>query len=119
MSVAAIALAAAVAAAPDFRPPFDKSDYKGTVGVQVNPWFPLNKAPSHALGGPNVPWKHYEGKNLWAQGMADLLPYGITAWVPEINEPTAWIGTWSDFYKQGDAENVPVKVGMFFGFYSK
>ena len=103
MTVAAIALAAAVAAAPDFRPPFDKSDYKGTVGVQVNPWFPLNKAPSHALGGPNVPWKHYEGKNLWAQGMADLLPYGITAWVPEINEPTAWTSVWSDFYKQGDA----------------
>lgn len=109
----------AFAAAPDFRPPFDKSDYKGTVGVQVNPWFPLNKAPSHALGGPNVPWKHYEGENLWAQGMVDLMPYGITAWVPEINEPTAWTGVWSSFYKQGDAMDVPVKVGMFFGFYSK
>ena len=119
MVAAALAVAgAACAAGPDFRPPFDKADYKGAVGVQVNPWFPLNKPPSHALGGPNVPWKHYEGKDLWAQGMQDLLAYGIDFWVPEINEPTSWIGTWRDMVVQAMSNNVPVRIGMFFGFYS-
>ena len=60
MTVAAIALAAAVAAAPDFRPPFDKGDYKGTVGVQVNPWFPLDKPAADAL--EQIKGKDYAGK---------------------------------------------------------
>ena len=116
---AALAVAgAAYAAAPDFRPPFDKSDYKGTVGVQVNPWFPLNKPPSHALGGPNVPWTRYGGKDLWAQGMQDLLAYGIDMWVPEMNEPVSWVGTWRDMLVQAATNGVPVRIGMFFGFYS-
>ena len=55
---------AAHAAVPDFRPPFDKSDYKGSVSVQANPWFPLNKPAQDAYGGPNRTWKHYEGANL-------------------------------------------------------
>ena len=63
--------------APDYRPRFDKSDAKGKVYVQVNPWFPLNKAPSHALGGPNTAWMHHEGVNIWGQGMKVCDEYGI------------------------------------------
>ena len=115
-----VALFACVAsAAEDFRPKFDKSDYRGTVGVHVNPWFPLNKPPIHALGGPNRAWKHYEGKDIWAQGMRDILPYGVAMWELEINEPASWAEVWSDMLRQAASNNVPVKVGMFFGFYSK
>ena len=63
--VALVAFAAAANGA-DMRPPFDKSDYKGTVAVQVNPWFPLNKPPKHALGGPNIAYM----RDLdWRKGM--------------------------------------------------
>ena len=37
---AALAAMSAVSG-KDMRPPFDKSDYKGTMAVQVNLWFPL------------------------------------------------------------------------------
>ena len=106
-------------AVADHRPKFDKSDYCGTIGVQLNPWFPLNKPPLHGNGGPNRAWRHYEGKDIWAQGMRDLLPYGITMWEPEINEPTAWVGVWDELLNQVASNGVPVKVGMFFGLYSK
>ena len=115
---ASVALTAS-AAAPDFRPKFDKSDYLGSVGVQVNPWFPLNKASQNAYGGPNRAWKHYEGDSIWAQGMADIAPYGITGWVPEINEPTAWTGCWYGMIDEATKKDAPAKVGMFFGIYSK
>ena len=115
----AVSLVCATACGEDYRPKFDKSDYRGSVGVHLNPWFPLNKAPVHALGGPNRTWKHYEGPNLWAQGMKDILPYGVTMWEPELNEPTSWIGTWKDLIDQATSNDVPVKIGMFFGLFSK
>ena len=114
-----LAATSASAAAPDFRPPFDKSDYKGSVSVQANPWFPLNKPAQNAYGGPNRTWKHYEGANLWAQGMKDIEPYGVTGWVPEINEPQAWTGCWYGMIDDAKKKEAPAKVGMFFGIYSK
>ena len=42
--------------ADDLRPPFDKRDYRGTVAVQVNPWFPLDKPSADAYGQPARFW---------------------------------------------------------------
>ena len=59
--------AAAFADAPDFRPAFDKSDYKGNVAIQANPWFPLYKPPMHALGGPNTAYLKPKTADWWGE----------------------------------------------------
>ena len=59
-------------AAPDFRPPFDKGDYKGTVAIQANPWFPLYKPPMNALGGPNMAYLKPRTADWW--GETKLVP---------------------------------------------
>ena len=120
IAVLAASLAAAVAAnGEDFRPPFDKSDYKGTVAVQVNPWFPLDKPAADAYGGPNIPWIRF-GSDVWRNGMELCAEYGVNAFVPEINEPSAWTGVWRGLLDAAaKSENKDIKVGMFFGFYSK
>lgn len=110
--------ALAASCAEDFRPSFDKSDYKGRVGIQLNPWFPLNKPPIHALGGPNRAYVHHEGTDIWRQGMELCAEYGVNLWVPEINEPTAWTGVWRQLLDAAGTNNPPIKVGMFFGMYS-
>ena len=81
--LACICALQAFGGAPDFRPPFDKRDYKGTVGVQVNPWFPLNKAPSHALGGPNMAYLKPKTADWWGEGMKLCREYGVTMMTPE------------------------------------
>ncbi len=120
--IIAAALAAAAAMAvngEDMRPPFDKSDYKGTVAVQVNPWFPLDKPAADAYGGPNIPWIRF-GDDVWRRGMELCAEYGVNAFVPEINEPGAWTGVWRGLLDAAaKSENKDIKVGMFFGFYSK
>ena len=114
--VAAVLAVYAAANAEDMRPSFDKSDYKGTVAVQVNPWFPLNKPPKHALGGPNIAYR----RDLdWRKGMELCAEYGVNAFVPEINEPSAWTGVWRELLDAAPNCKSDMKVGMFFGFYSK
>lgn len=109
----------AAAGGGDMRPPFDKSDYLGTVAVQVNPWFPLDKPASDAYGGPNIPWIRV-GDDAWRRGMELCAEYGVNAFVPEINEPSAWTGVWRALLNAAErVTNENVKVGMFFGFYSK
>ena len=106
-------------AAADMRPPFDKSDYKGTVAVQVNPWFPLDKPAVDAYGGPNMPWIRFGG-DAWRRGMELCAEYGVNAFVLEINEPVAWTSEWRRVLDAAArSENKELKVGMFFGFYSK
>ena len=106
--------------APDFRPKFDKSDVKGNVYVQVNPWFPMNKAPIHALGGPNTAWLHHEGKNLWGQGMKLCDEYGVNGWDVETTEPgPSWIMTYKRMLEEADAVGAKLKLGIFLGCTSK
>ncbi len=107
------------AAPPDFRPPFDKSDYKGTVAIQANPWFPLYKSPMHALGGPNTQYMKPKTADWWGEGMKLCREYGVTMLTPEINEPSAWTGCWRSMLDSARKNGVPVKIGMFFGMYSK
>ena len=115
-------LCALACLAQDFRPPFDKSDYVGRVGIQLNPWFPPKKPPMHYSGGPNVPYLHHEGTELqvWRQAMDMCAKYGVDVLVPEINEPQAWTWQWRVLLQAAALTNdPPVKVGMFFGMYSK
>ena len=115
-------LCALACLAQDFRPPFDKSDYVGRVGIQLNPWFPPKKPPMHYSGGPNVPYLHHEGTELqvWRQAMDLCARYGVDVLVPEINEPRAWTWQWRVLLQAAALTNdPPVKVGMFFGMYSK
>jgi len=108
-------------AAQDLRPPFDKSDYKGRVGIQLNPWFPPKKMPIHGYGGPNRPYIHHEGGtwDVWRQAMELCAKYGVDTLVPEINEPVHYAWNWSKMLEAAGTNNPPVKIGMFFGFYSK
>ena len=107
------------ASAPDFRPPFDKSDYCGTVVAHVNPWFPLDKPSEDAVGGPDIPWVRFT-HDAWRRGMELCAEYGLTAFNVEINEPTDWSGVCRTLLDAaGKSDNKNLKVGMFFGFYSK
>ena len=107
--------AAEAAGVRDFRPPLDKSDYRGYVAVWVNPWFPLNKPARHALGGPNMP---YVSGCDWQKGMDLCAEYGINAFVPEINESGAWTSVWHELLAEAPKCRADVRVGMYFGFYS-
>ena len=120
--LAVLTATAGLFGAQDFRPPFDKRDYAGRVGIQLNPWFPPKKPPMHASGGPNVPYLHHEGTELqvWRQAMDLCARYGVDVLVPEINEPRAWTWQWRVLLQAAALTNdPPVKVGMFFGMYSK
>ena len=112
---------AALAAASDYRPPFDKSDYVGHVGIHLNPWFPPNKAPIHTYGGPNVPYAQHprEKKEAWRQAMETCARYGVDYLVAEINEPQAWDGDWRLILDAAGTNDPPVKIGMFFATFSK
>ena len=116
-------VAAVSARGADWRPPFDKSDYVGNVVVQANPWFPLDKAPNLAYGGPDVNYMKPRTADWWKEGLELCGKYGITAVTPEINEPQAWTGCWKSLLESaesvgGGTSPLP-KVGMFFGMYSK
>jgi len=118
LALSAVAVDSPSANAPDFRPPFDKSDYRGNVSVQVNPWFPLDKPAADAYGGPNIPWIRFQD-DAWYRGMELCAEYGVTAFVPEINEPSSWSGVWRKLLDAPAGRAKGVKVGMFFGFWSK
>ena len=109
-----------LAAASDYRPPFDKSDYVGRVGIQANPWFPPNKAPTHTYGGPNVPYAQHPRtkRDAWRQAIETCASYGVDFLVPEVNEPTSYDNDWRLILDAAGTNNPPVKVGMFFGLYS-
>ena len=115
---AALTLAAQAASvkAPDFRPPFDKSDYVGHVGIHLNPWFPPNKAPIHTYGGPNVPYEQHPRakKDAWRKAMETCARYGVDYLVAEVNEPQAWDWDWRVILDAAGTNDPPVKVGMFF-----
>ena len=101
-------LRSAAAGTPDFRPPFDKGDYRGTVAIQANPWFPLYKPPMHALGGPNTAYLKPKTADWWGEGMKLCREYGVTMLTPEINEPSAWTGCWRAMLDSARKNGVPV-----------
>ena len=120
-AAAVVVAAASSAAGPDFRPPFDKSDYVGRVGIHLNPWFPPKKAAVHGYGGPNVQFAEHLGtkRDAWRQAMETCASYGVDFLVQEINEPAAWTGDWRTLLDAAGTNDPPVKVGMFFSMGSK
>ena len=69
-----------------------------------------------------MPYLHHEGTELqvWRQAMDLCAGYGVDVLVPEINEPQAWAWQWRVLLQAAALTNdPPVKVGMFFGMYSK
>lgn len=66
--------------APDYRPPFDKSAYKGTVWTEANPWFLPNRSRTHGWGGPDFAWKKFSDDpvTMWKEVAEVCKPYGIT-----------------------------------------
>lgn len=120
IAIIALICGIVLAEAPDFRPKFDKSDAKGKVYVQVNPWFPMNKAPIHELGGPNTAWMQHNGKYVWGQGMKVCDEYGIDGWDMEVSEPgPSWISTFKTLLEEAEAVDAKLKIGLFMGFNSK
>lgn len=119
MSIACLCAFVETCAAPDHRPPFDKSDWKKTVSVQVNPWFGLDKAPVHAKGGPNVQWVRPRHGDPWGEGMLLTKKYGIDVWTLEINEPGGWTGVWRELLDAAERTKSGTRIGMFFGMRSK
>ena len=103
----------------DQRPPLDKSDYPKIVWSQVNPWFPFNKQPVHDLGGPNVAYRQFTGKNIWGQGFKLLDEYGLDALQVEVNEPAGWLETYRTMLNEAKALGSKIKLALFFGCYSK
>ncbi|MBO4649412.1 MAG: hypothetical protein J5806_14785 [Lentisphaeria bacterium] len=103
----------------DQRPPLDKSSYRKTVWSQVNPWFPFNKQPVHDLGGPNIAFRQFTGKNIWGQGFKLLDEYGLDGLQVEVNEPAGWLDTYRNMLNDAKALGSRIKLGLFFGCYSK
>ena len=67
---------ASFSAAPDHRPKFDKTPYKGTVWTQVNPWWFPAKARVDDSGGPNYARKKHLSAEQWGSAAADSYKYG-------------------------------------------
>ena len=103
----------------DYRKPVKKENHKKTVWAQVNPWFPMNKAPVHDYGGPNISWIRHVGDNIWGQGLKLCEEYGLNGWYVECNEPSGWGPTYKKILKEAEAAGSNVKVALFYGFYSK
>lgn len=64
--------------APDYRPKFDKTPYKGTLWTQVNPWWPPSKQRADDSGGANYAWRQYKytPANEWGEAQKDTYRYG-------------------------------------------
>ena len=73
------------AAAPDYRPKFDKSPYKGTVWTQVNPWWFPAKERVDDSGGPNYARKKHYAAEQWGSAAADSYKYGRLNWQVELH----------------------------------
>lgn len=108
-----------VGLAADVRPEFDKSDYRGTVSVHMNPWFPLDKPTVDAFGGPNVPWIRCRGEDPLVAGIRLCAEYGVTAILPEGHEPNGCSSTYRALLKAAEKSGTDMKIGMFYGFFSK
>ena len=117
--IASISLLDGAETVRDQRPPLDKSDFRKTVWSQVNPWFPFNKQPVHDLGGPNVAYRQFTGKNIWGQGFKLLDEYGLDGLQVEVNEPAGWLDTYLAMLNQAKAVGSKIKLALFFGCHSK
>lgn len=113
----AAVVSSVASAAVDFRPPIDKSGLKRKVWMEANTWFDFDMSPTLSLGGPNVPWRKYEGEGVWAQGLEDVSRYGVDAVLFDAYGPGS-IAPWAKIVKEVRRRNLAMPIGMFTGFYS-
>ncbi|MBQ9771882.1 MAG: hypothetical protein IJW23_08675, partial [Lentisphaeria bacterium] len=112
-------------AAKDMRPAFDKSNYRGTLWTQVNPWFPANKSRTlNPLGGPNYARKIYPGinevynKEAWKEAIRESQQYGMTGWQFELNTGAPGFASQFKIILQGAKElGTDFKLAVFLGIF--
>ena len=82
---------ATAAAAPDYRPAFDKTPHLKTVWSAANPWWLPNKSRTHGHGGPDFAWHKYSDNEvtMWQQVAEHCAQYGLTGLQMELSVPNA------------------------------
>ena len=113
-----VACIASFAAAPDYRPKFDKTPYKGTVWTQVNPWWFPAKARVDDSGGPNYARKIHLSAEQWGSAAADSYKYGRLNWQVELHVPApGFANLMKEMMKQAQKFNVDAKFSIFLVYY--
>ena len=107
------------AAAPDYRPKFDKTPYKGTFWTQVNPWWVTDKQRIHDYGGPNYTAKIYR-KKPWGEAFAEAHSYGKLNFQIELHVPApGYAYTMKEMMKQTREMGCDAKFSIFLVFGGK
>lgn len=107
------------AAAPDYRPKFDKTPYKGTIWTQVNPWWHPSKQRMDDSGGPNYARMNHTSKQ-WGSSMTDSYRYGKLNWQVELHAPApGFANGMKDMMKQAKEFGVDTKFSIFLVYYGK
>ena len=106
--------------APDYRPKFDKSPYKGTVWTQVNPWWFPAKGRVDDSGGPNYARKKHYAAEQWGSAAADSYKYGRLNWQVELHVPApGFANLMKEMMKQAQKLKVDTKFSIFLVYYAK
>ena len=121
LAVAASAiLTEASAGAPDYRPAFDKTPYRGTVWTQVNPWWGPSKERVDDSGGPNYARMKHPDAKRWGSAMKDSYHYGKINWQAELHvSAPAYANTMKGMMRQAKEFDVDVKFSLFLLYYGK
>ena len=107
------------AAAPDYRPKFDKTPYKGTFWTQVNPWWVTDKQRIHDYGGPNYTAKIYR-KKPWGEAFSAAHAYGKLNFQIELHVPApGYAYTMKEMMKQTQEMGCDAKFSIFLVFGGK
>lgn len=100
--------------APDYRPAFDKTAYKGTVWTQVNPWWYPSKQRIDDSGGPNYARMKHPKEMEWGSAQKDSYSYGKINWQVELNVPnTGFAHQFKQMIKQSKTAGIDIKYGIF------
>ena len=113
-------LTASFAAAPDYRPAFDKTSYKGTVWTQVNPWWFPSKQRVDDSGGPNYARMKHPGEKQWGSAMTDSYHYGKVNWQVELHvSAPGFANGMKHMMQQAKSSGLDVKFSVFLVYYGR
>lgn len=113
-------LTASFAAAPDYRPAFDKTSYKGTVWTQVNPWWIPSKQRVDDSGGPNYARMKHPGEKQWGSAMTDSYHYGKVNWQVELHvSAPGFANGMKHMMQQAKSSGLDVKFSVFLVYYGR
>lgn len=113
-------LTASFAAAPDYRPAFDKTSYKGTVWTQVNPWWLPSKQRVDDSGGPNYARMKHPKEKQWEAPWADSYRYGKVNWQVELHvSAPGFANGMKHMMQQAKSSGLDVKFSVFLVYYGR